>query len=200
MLDLSFDEPDGKAGCLRTTVAPDPGTGHWLRQDMKSPGAGIALAWAPQTLGGPMPERVQNLGLVFSGSEGLWFDRWRLGARIDFCLISCSPTRFLTVPVSVTADRLLWVGSRMTVGVGVGYQAGRLDDLYNLISGTPTYVHGPRASLLLLGPRPLLGAHPDQGFSARGLELFVVRRFYSVFPADVQQGAAWIFGIGAIAL
>jgi hypothetical protein len=147
-----------------------------------------------------MRERVQNLGVVFSGSEGLWFERWRLGARIDFCLVSCSVTRFLTVPVTATADRLLWVGSRMTIGFGVGYQAGRIDDLYSLFSGPRTYVHGPRASLLLLGPRPLLGAHPDQGFSARGFEVFVTRRFYSVFSADVQQGAAWIFGIGAITL
>ena len=210
VLDLLLEEEDaGSQGrvrerCLRQPLG-DPGAGLTLRRkSATSAGGGFGvLARAPS--GGAGAGEPSMAGFQASGSLGAWLGRWRLGGRLDVCLSGCDPRgHWFTMPVAAMVERLPISGRRFSLAAALGYQPGRVNDLVSLWRRPGTWVHGPRAGLLLLGPRAFAGADPDQGYASRGLGLFVSRQFHSVYPTlpegTTTAGWAWLFGVEAAAL
>lgn len=189
--------------CLRQPLG-DPGAGQGLtRKSRVSAGGGFGLvagvAARDGAAAGPSLRGVQG-----SGSVGAWVGGWRLGGRLDACLNGCDPRSVFTFPVAAMVERLLLTGRRFSLAAALGYQPGRVDDLISLWQGPGTWVHGPRAGLLLLGPPAFAGADPAQGYASRGVGLYVSRQFHTVYPAlsegTSSAGWAWLFSLEVTAL
>jgi hypothetical protein len=188
--------------CLRQPLG-DPAAGLGLgRKSRASAGGGFGLLGSVSANGS---DANAIRGFQASGSLGAWLGHWRLSGRLDVCAMGCDPRgSLLTFPVAATVERLLVTGKRFSLAAALGYQPGRIDDLVSVWRGPGTWVHGPRAGLLLLGPRAFAGADPSQGYASRGLALFVSRQFHTVYPT-LPEGIttaqwAWLFGVEVTAL
>ena len=204
-MDLSVSE-GGTRRCLRLPVVEAAGAGPplYVRKSRASGGGNLGLLVNEGALG-----VTRSTNVVAGGSAGAWFGRTRLGGRLDICMPNCSRS-VIAFPVTATIDQLLYAGGRLTVGMDVGYQVGRIEDLVSLWGDSRTWVHGPRVGLMLLGPRPLGSTDPTQGFAARGIRLFLSAQVPSVYPSP-EMGAVtgsvgpevkwgWLFGLEAVAL
>ena len=204
VLDLLLVEPDRGSGterCLRRPLGGPTAEDGFRRKDRTSAGGSLGLVWAS---GSPAEGDWLFAGVQASGSLGVWFGRWRLGGQLDVCVGNCDPRSLIPLPVAAMVERLLYLGRRFTLAAAVGYQPGRVDDLVSLWRKPGTWVHGPRAALRLLGPRPFAGSNPREGYASRGLSLFVSRQFHTVYPAAPEgrptRTRAWLFGLEATAL
>ena len=197
VLDLVIEDATG-SHCNRLPLGSPDEVGM-TREEHTSGGGGFGLILGRPVQSGVTAANRNPYGFAVMGSFGRWLGRWRLGGRLEACFGSCAAGDFITAPAVATVERLFYRGGLLTIAASVGYQVGRIEDAINSLDGHATWAHGPRVSVLVLGPRPFAGANPSEGFAARGLEIFLQRQFFSV-GAATREPPTWLLGLAVVAL
>lgn len=198
MLDLLLEDEGGGSHCHRLPLGSADDAGLVPERSIaRGGGLGLVLAW-PRS-GRFSGTDAGSYGVQLMGSLGYWLGRWRLGGRLEVCVGGCAGTSIATVPILAVAEWLFYAGPSVTVAASAGYEVGRIEDAIGLARRQPTWAHGPRLAILVLGPRPFVGVNPGHGFAARGLELFVSRQFSSVGDANGHP-PSWLLGLSLVSL
>lgn len=182
-LDLQIDstDPSVQPTCLRIPIVENPNRAEWVQHPEMSIGISMRGAFPTQAVNGYVG------GVQAFARVGPWIDDL-MRVRFEFGLGVGGPGRnpspendgiFLSVPLGIVADRVLWSPGRFGLGAELGYE---IDWLYFIPKEPPdapaelrARLHGPRAALraMLLPPQSHLTAlqdHPDP-FST-SLDLF----------------------------
>jgi hypothetical protein len=196
-LDLAVREGDRET-CLRTRLSgAEPGT-SLRREDPFAKGGGFGL-----TIASGMDEAGtarRQMGIQLGGSTAVWAGLWRGSLRADLRIPLNSGPWWVSLPFTFQGERVVSLGRRFTLGMSLGYQPGRLEDLFSLFEANRTWSHGPRLGLMFLGGRDVADSDPREGFAARGIGLFLMRQWNTATKNEALPRAAWIAGVEAIAL
>ncbi|HEY0712850.1 MAG TPA: hypothetical protein VGF45_09270 [Polyangia bacterium] len=196
-LDLVLLEGDREV-CVRTRLSGSEPGSSLRRENPWGRGGGLGLAFAFGA--DPAGTTKRQTALQLSGSMAMWSGLWRGSLRGDFRIPVTQGPWWMSLPVTVQAERLISLNRRFTLALALGYQPGRVEDVARLFETHRTWTHGPRVGVMLLGGRDVADADPREGFVARGVGLFLMRQWNTVTGNPELPRAAWITGLEITAL